>query len=324
MPNLYKELNREQFQDSKSFDANGNISKTNIKTEKQKSPDFQKYIDTTGELSSKDLKKFLWFTKNRVLLYRLAISGLIAFSAMAFIFSLWKLADYLIYGYQSDQQLYADLASSYDYTGANVRYAPAPLQILSTNTMESGVNKVDAVAEIYNPNDRFMVEFDYSFDFGSATNTVLHAVLMPMQTRPVVLQGLDSNLYGGGADLIISNIKWQRISRHEIDDMTKFLGEHLLFEITDVAFVPTNGTADANIINFKLTNNSAFNYRAPEFLVGLFQSGSLAQVIPLKLTDFKSLETKNIDLRSFLNGLNASEVEIYPLINLFDKESYTE
>lgn len=325
MPNLYKELNRDHKNDGISADGQAQNSTAQNQTTKPFKPDFTKYQDTTGELSGTDLKRYLWFTKNQVGLYRGLVTFLIAFSSFVFGYSLWNLGTYFASGYWTDQKLYQELGSFVDYTGAHNRYGAQPLQILSADAIDSGVGKFDEVAQIFNSNDRFIAEFDYYFDFGGGVSTTRErATLMPLENRPVGAFGLDGNTFSGVGNLIIENVGWTRVSSHEVGNMQEFLDAHSKFTVSNVVFTSSarENSANAHMISFNFTNESAFNYRAPKFLVGLYQGGALMGVIPWQTDDFYSLQTKSVDVRSFVTNFSVDQVQVYPLINWFDSDSF--
>lgn len=324
MPNLYKELNRDHKNDGIASD--GQASKAGAPAVKPFKPDYTKYQDTTGELSGTDLKRYIWFTKNQVLLYRLLVSFLIAFIVFAFGYSLWGIGNYVALGYWLDQKIYQELGGFYDYTGIHARYGAQPLQVLSVDAIESGVNKFDEIAQLLNPNERFIAEFDYYFDFGGGVSTTRErATLMPLENRPVGEFGLDSGAFGGAGNLVIDNVSWTRVSNHDVTNIQEFLDNHSKFTASSVVFTNSarENAASAHVISFDLTNGSAYSYYAPKFLIGLFQGGALVGVIPWQSdSDFYSLQTKKVDIRSFVTNLNVDQVEVYPLINWFDSESF--
>ena len=79
---------------------------------------------------------------------------------------------------------------------------------------------------------------------------------------------------------------------------------------------------NADAIQFKLTNGSPYSYVAVDFYVALLQNGQMVGILPLHLDSINSLETKDIDLRSF-TPRNISAVTVYPLINVYDEAVFT-
>lgn len=289
-----------------------------------KRPDFKKYIDPTGEFASKDLGRALWFTRNRVLLYRLLLGFLGAIIIATWGTALFRLGDYLIFGLSEQKYLAQEAARFIDYTPIHQHYSPQPLNIVSTRLLPGGVEKYDAIAEVSNPNQQWQVQFDYWFDVNGNTTTRRTAHLLPGETRPVVELGLQGA--AGSATIILDTVKWQRISTKQVADALAWQAERLQFGVSNFAYIPANSaattSASSNIIRFTLVNNSSFGYRTPFFYLGLLNNGSLEQLLPLSVGDLQSLASTDVDVRSFVPNLVVTEVQLYPVINVYDRGVY--
>lgn len=292
---------------------------------KAKIPAFTKYVDPTGELPTTEFKWAIWYIKHKILLYKIAIGCLVGFSALTILFSVWRWGNYLIFGITADQALQKNLAASTNYVGINQSNTALPLQIASTQILVSGVNRYDVVTEVSNPNTRFLASLDYSYQLGGdSSTTVQHAILLPGETRPLALLGYADGTPSDGTQLVLSNVTWDRKDGHQIPDIENWQKAHLDFTVSDFNFTAYHSTegADAHVIKFKLTNNTMYGYDAPDFLVGLFNNGSLVGLLPWHLANFKVGETANADLRSFAPDLNVTDVKVYPLIDIYDSEAY--
>lgn len=288
-----------------------------------KKPSFEKYQDPTGEFPSGELKLGLWYVKHRLLLYKLLVGSLAAFSAVTILFSLWQWGDYLIFGLTEDAALRKDLSSQVDYTLIHAKYSPAQIQVLNTQVFAGGVNKSDLVAEVVNPNERFFTEFDFYFIVGENKTPRQHGWLLPGEGKPIAALGVEGGAAGG--DLMLENIVWRRVSLHRIVDTKAWADERLNFTTSDFSFTRAGGIPEApnaHAVRFKLTNQSAYSYAEPSFYVALLDGETMVGVLPLKLPEIKSLETKDVDLRSFAESLNVDGVKIFPLINIYDKNVY--
>ena len=122
---------------------------------------------------------------------------------------------------------------------------------------------------------------------------------------------------------MLENIVWRRVSLHRIVDTKAWADERLNFTTSDFSFTRAGGIPEApnaHAVRFKLTNQSAYSYAEPSFYVALLDGETMVGVLPLKLPEIKSLETKDVDLRSFAESLNVDGVKIFPLINIYDKK----
>ena len=290
-----------------------------------KRPSFEKYVDPTGEFTSSELKYSFWYVKHRLLLYRLAFFGLILFSVITWVYSLYGWGNYLIFGYTADQKLTQQLASSVNYVGIHAHFAPQPLAVLKTYILPGGVEKYDALADVANLNQRWRLSFDYSFVLDGKETPPQHTSLLPGEKRPIAYFGIDG---AGGpplsSNLHIQNVAWQRVSNKTVPDVKSWQAERINFQTDKFVFTPMGSATgiNANDIQFTLTNASAYGYVAPQFYVALLSGGDTVAVMPLAFDQFASLETKQVDIRNFVANLNATDVQIFPLIDIYSPDVY--
>ncbi len=285
---------------------------------------YERYVDPTGELSGKELKYSLWFAKNKFFLYKILVWVLISFSILTWGFSIWWWGNYLVFGKNREQSVFKQLANFTNFTNLDTTAQPTPLGVVGAYVVPGGVNLYDVVAEVSNSNSRFMASFDYYFIVDGEKTATHHAVFLPGETKLVGHFGLKSTNSPGSPVLVFEKVSWQRISNQTIKDPASWQSEHLNFSVDNFEFVRTESTdgASAHIIRFNLNNNSPYSYSLPQFYAGLFLQGSLVGVFPITLQDFKSLEKRPVDLRSFVTTLQADEVKIFPLINIYDPSVY--
>lgn len=285
-------------------------------------PDFSKYQDPTQEFSSQELKYSLWYVRHKALLYKILIGSLMAINASFIIFGLWKWGSYL-WGWQDHARLQAGLTSFVNYSGMHPRFGALPAQVAGVQILPSRENKFDAVAEMANPNDRFLINFDYYFLVGDVKTPTQKSFLLPGEIRLVAALGIKDS---GGVmpELVMENVTYERVSAHQISIPKDWQSERLNFKLGNFIFLKSLQLEGQNTdaIKFDLTNDSPYDYVAANFYVGLLQNGQVVGILPLYLDSIKSLETKNIDLRNFVSGLNITDLALYPLINVYNEEVY--
>lgn len=325
MLNLYHLKNKNDNGDA----DNSNNSKSGASNKTNKSPSFNTYIDPNQELSGKKLRWGIWFTKNQLFLYKILKIFLIVFIIFIWGFSLYKWGMYLWY-IPEQQKLKQQLSSSINYNNLNINYTAQPLQILGSSVFKSGVDKYDVISDISNPNENFIAYFDYYFNiYNSSSTKKQSAFLLPKQNRPIAWLGIKSSLALNSPNLIIENLRWKRISAHEISDPIAWQKYRLDFKIDNFSFTPSylgdKKKADANLIKFTLINNSPFSYTYPEFMLSLYKGGSFVGVIPFQINGvFSTLASSTFDLRSFATGLIADKAIVHPLINVYKKDVYSD
>ena len=294
---------------------------------KQRTPQsstYSSYVDTSGELGSKELGYGMWWVSHKADIFRIVVFLLAICSAVLWAFSLWKGSVYGWYLFSKEPKLVAEIKKVPNFTQLYPRFSPTPLQVVDTTVVPGGVDKYDLVAEVANTNQWFIADFDYYFQVGSTTTSLNHATLIPGEERPVAYLGFDGSASDSATALIITNVRWKRISNKIVPSPAVYQSNRLQFQVTDFAFIraEANPGVTAHTIKFNLTNNSPFPYKNPLFYVGLYVSDALVGIAPLELSDFKSLETRAIDVRSFVQNLNVTDIKVFPRINVYDPNVY--
>ena len=284
--------------------------------------DFGKYVDPTKEFTSQELKWSFWYVKHKALLYRIMVISLISVNAVFIIFGLWKWGIFLL-GWQDAQKVQESLSASVNYTGFHPRYSAQPIQAINTQIFSSRENKFDAVAELINPNSRFLARFDYYFIVDGVKTPAQKTFLLSGESRLVAYLGINDGA-GGAPAIVLENIKYERISAHKIADTINWQAYRLNFQVSDFVFLKSLAQEGQNTdaVQFKLTNASPYSYVAPNFYVALLQNQQMVGILPLRLESINSLETKDIDLRNFVSNLSVTEIALYPIINVYDEGVY--
>lgn len=293
------------------------------KTVAVSSGNFQLYTDPTGEFGNQELKYGLWYVQHKVLMYRILLGLLIGVNIGLWVFSLASWAIYLL-NYDSQKAFEQSLGHVQNFSAINQNLAAKPLQVLSTSILPGGSENYDAVGEITNVDPRFLSSFDYYFILNGTSTPKRRAFLLPGESSLLAELGLPPEVGTSNATLQLENFAWHRISPHQIKNITAWQSERLNFEVSNFLFEDAynqNGLK-VNRITFDLLNNSAFGYKNPNFLVGLFSGDTLEGVMPLEEESFASMENKKVDLRNFVSNLQIDNVRIFPLINLYDSSVY--
>ncbi len=283
---------------------------------------FAKYKDPTGEFTAQELKWGFLYVKNKALFYKIMVIFLLSLDAAFIIFGLWRWGSYFL-GWQDFQRVQSSLSASVNYLGIHPRYSAQPVQVVNTQIFSSRENTYDAVAELINPNDRFLVNFDYYFVVNGEKTPVQKTFLLPGEIRPVAYLGIKDGVDSAPV-IVLENSKYERISEHKVTDTRSWQEYRLNFQVSDFIFLKSLAQAGQNTdaVQFKLTNASPYNFVGPNFYAVLLQNGQMAGILPLHLDSINSLETKNIDLRNFAAGLSISEIALYPIINVYDEGVY--
>lgn len=292
---------------------------------KSAQPKFTSYTDPSGEFTTSQLALSLWYVRHKPELYRFAKIGLVIASIALWGYSIWAWGNYIFYTLRRTPDVNRSLAVFPDYSLLAANLAPQAIKIQGVEVFQGGVDKYDVVASLFNPNDRFSVEFDYYFVVEGAQTSRERTFLLPGEERPAASLGIaSSNSSFGSPAIRFENVRWQRIDNKKFPSPRRFQEERIQFTTSKVQFSRAEEALGptAHRVAFDLTNNSAYGYRSLNFYVGLYLQESLVGVMPLNVSNLRSLETRNIDLRSFAPNLNITDVRLFPIINVYDPEVY--
>jgi len=275
-------------------------------------------------VGSKELKFGIWFSRHKVLNYRVLLGLFILFDAVVVLFSLWKIGSFLLYDFTKKDRMEAELTYFANHSVIHERYQPESIKILETKAFSGGTDQVDAIAKLANPNDDFVVKFDYSFSFSGRETEIKRGFILPGQEGVVVELGLPSDEFIGTPQVHVGNFSWVRVPAHDVSDAVAWQNDRLDFTISDLEFVYAGQSsgADANIIKFNLTNNTAFSYRDPLFIAEFKYSGVSTGLTQFNVERLMSQEVRPMDLRNFVDNLQVNELILYPMIDVYDPAEY--
>ncbi len=279
------------------------------------------FTNGDNHLTEKQLKMGYWLTVNRPKLYQALIIFLIVFNVAFGGYSLYKWGDYLVNGYLADQAMLKEISRPLtNFKNLKEHFAAKQIVIEGVNTFVSGA-KVDAVALLNNPNNDFIVRFDYDFVFGGGKTELRRAFLLPNESRPVTELGIKD--LNGEANIEIKNIDWERISNHKIKNPRDYISQRKNFETGNFKFTPAVALGlTENRISFNVFNNSLFSYWQVDLVVLLKNGESVIGAEVVGVDNFKSEEKRLVEL-AIDPRLYPTSIEVYPSINVFDEKVYS-
>ena len=287
---------------------------------------FEKYSDPLNEFSNRELKISEWFLRHELKLKDIGKNALVVFCVITIGYSFGYWLYYFGYAYWQDQKMLVQQNYEFEnYDNLKSLYSPKSPSISPVSVYNSVSEATyDLEVMVNNPNDRWLLGLTYKFVYADGETEVLRTVVMPGSQRPIAYLGLKSEAYPEGAKLVLLQTEWQKIDAHALPNITEFLKQRSNFTFSNFKYAPegrVNGTP-ANILTFVVKNNSAYGFWTVNFYVKLISGGESVGTIFLSVDKFKAGESRNVDLRSFVPGLNVEEIVLYPLINIFDSQAY--
>lgn len=274
-------------------------------------------------LSDQQLRYGYWYVTHKEQLKKLLNGFLIAFSVICYSYVL--INTIIFYGFQYNDYRQGIDTISLDYVnvlGVHNQNQILPLDVLSRKVIASSDGKIDIVALVKNPNQRWaLASFDYSFSVSGKVYPKQQSFLLPGEQKYVLLLNVDG-LGSGTPQIFIDNYQWQRVTNYDL-----WAPERLKFTIKNKQFVAarqgeisdrlpvSEATAD-------ISNDSAYNYHEVELQVALFSGNTLVGINRIPLQDFKSGDKRSISARWTQSLPVVTSVDIIPTVNIIDQSVY--
>ena len=275
------------------------------------------------KLATQEVSVAIWYVKHKQLLRRIVLGlvividvGLVAYSSFG------AGLDFLSFGKRNQQEMEL-LHSEIPLDSSRLANKPQDLQLGGVDLLRSGA-VTDVLARVQNPNPSWTVQFSYTIGLGDVVEQANDGFLLPGEERPFFRSLRNAE---GGVVFNIDKLSWRRVDAHEIPDFNAWRDERLNFEVKNARFNPaevsTVGAQEqVGRAQFTISNKSAFSYFEPKFLVLLYRGSRLVGIQSTVVTNFKSGETREVEL-SWVDHIGAvSNIEIVPAINIMDEGVY--
>ena len=282
------------------------------------------YIDTTGALSSSQLKLGSWYLRHEILLQQIGIGIMIGFCVATVGFSLFFWGKYLIIDYWQDQKILQGQAQEFqNYAQLQNAYKAVNIDVIETRAYNSAPDMYDFFAIAVNPNERWIAHVDYHFVYSGGETKVYKSSLLPGSKRPLAVFGQESESYPGEARFVLDHISWEAVDPHKIFDVALYMKERIMFNFDNFIFNPPSKTgASVPAVSFDVYNDSAYSFWDVVFYVELLNDNQTVGYIYFSVPNFMSLEKRMIDLRYFGDNLTVTDIRVIPVINVFDKDIF--
>jgi len=291
---------------------------------KKKQNNLDRYIDPMGEISNKELEISGWYVRHKHQLFNTLIGLLVVFNIITIVFSFWKWGEYALVGYNQDSQLLVQQLDEFpNYEIVHQIYGASDLKLSPTAVFQNSDGYYDFVSDVFNDNARWVAKVSYRFQFSSGETDLYEVKIMPNTKLPVSVFSFPVSGFPSSASIVIEGVEWTHIDAHQIPYIETYLSDRLSFSTSEFEFVYAGeGGLDASQIKFRVSNDTLFSYWAPSFYVDLLDGGQRVGVIYFTLSAMGSGETEVVDLRSFVEGIYVSEIELHPLVDVFDQNEF--
>lgn len=271
-------------------------------------------------LSERGLEFSLWYVKHKVLLRRVLLGLMVAIDA-AFL-------AYTVFGAGRDLVLIPS-RKKYEFELLRAQLPSNPLETSRPQDLQLGGVELlhtggaaDVLARVRNPNPQWYVRFNYTIGLGDKVENAADGFLLPGEERPFFKTF--RTRASGTVVFNIENVSWRRIRGQEAADFESWKAERIRFEVTGAQFLPAldGDKGGLSRATFTVTNNSAYSYLAPKFLVLLYRGSRLVAIQGVVVDRFQTGEARQVEVSWFDRIGAVSNIEVVPEIDIMNPEVY--
>lgn len=300
------------------------------RTKKTSTRDTQKsvlqYRDPTGEFSSGDLVMGTWYVKNKLQILKFTQIFLIVLSVIFGGYSLFVWGYYLFFGYRQDANMHAyQVFDTQNYDQVHLVTGARALEAREVTTYTSGSGLQDFVVNVTNPNDRYVAIVRYKFTYQGGETPVEETIILPQTQRPVVALGHELSGGARGPAFVIVETNWRLIDPHVIPDPISYRDIRQAIHFDNLIFTRGSNADTAiapNRIVFDVFNDTAYGFWESQFLVELYNGGNRVGIVPLRIDELRAGASEQVDLRTFIETSNVSDIRLIPITDVFDPQVF--
>jgi hypothetical protein len=287
----------------------------------------ERYRDLEGMTLSK-LNFGFWWVKNRTLVIKIIKIILIVISVITWSIFIFVYGEYLLFGMRQDDKMILELANGPSISHDIIDMVSAQdLRVQTVKKFNSLSGRYDFLAEVINPNKKFVSQFEYYFLIDGKEYGRQIGFILPSETKYFFALGQEISSPPSSVEFRMENFSWQRIDSRKYSDWESFKNERLKITATNVNFTPAKSTVlteklDFNELKFDLKNNTIFNYWEVNLKILLRSRGDIVGVNEYKVTNLMSGETRTIEISWPGRFGSISDVTIVPEVDITNKKNY--
>lgn len=273
--------------------------------------------------SEQDIQLAGFFVRAKPLARRFGVVLVFVIEAILIIVGLWYWGQWFgqarIDGMQSAYLFHMNAAPAVEVQRSVI--AARPIEIQVVKVLDGAVDTKDYVAMVVNPNERWIANITYSFA-GTAQTEFRRGSVLPGERRVLGVYG--SELKMGSARFVIENIAWERIDRHEVEDVAGFVTQRDQVRVERVEYVNANADVTTDRVSFVLTNDSPYSFYSVMATAVMYVGESIAGVEQFEVSPFMSFDEQEVEVHSRPRGIKPTRVEVLTHVDVFDESAYIE
>ncbi len=276
-----------------------------------------------SHFSDKDIQLAGFFVRAKPVMRRVGLIVLIVLDVVLILSGLYYWGQYFAQSRIMNQQSTIAFVDSSTQAASAARSAvqPKSLQSVAVKILEGSGETRDFIALVENPNARWQARISYSFA-GQGQTDVRSAVISPGERRVLGVYGSPEKM--SSARLVFDNIVWDRVDRHEVDDMSEFTAERLQVPIENPLYLNADADVDTDRVTFTIKNDSPFSYFSVRVAAVMYFGNDIVGVEEVDISPFRSGDSQDIEIHTRSRGVKPTKIEVLPHVNIFDEAAYIE
>jgi len=291
--------------------------------------DLERYKDQEG-ITVKNLDRGYWLLKNQknFILARNIFLGALGVIFWGFFFSAF--GAYFVFGMKQDSALLNRLTQNiFPNHNYFLDAAPQNLSVGNVQIFEFLPGRFDFLTEVKNPNANHWVEIEYTLASGQTIIENGKTTILPGASKYALVLGRELTLRPSEVSFKITAMLWHRVDAHKYGNWNNYRSARLdgiAISDSNVGLADRNSLSEKvnlNTLDFKVKNNTSYNYNEADFVILLSANNQLTGVYRYVLNDFYSGFEKNVSIVFPGNISMVDKIEIIPDINILDNNVFS-
>jgi len=276
-------------------------------------------------MTEQELQLASWWVRNRQRIFSWIRWALIGINVLCWGFVFWSLLDAYIISYPREVRIPRLIAQNQLAISGLQATTPKPLLPSDVYVFPISGDRKDFLVQLSNSNETWWAEFDYYFRVGDLKTDSQKSFILPSSQRYLTILGSSIETSSRNAQLVIENIRWQRVNPNQVNrDYKSFAQNRLQFEFTDATYRRdlTVGTQIVGQSSFTLRNVSPYGYWNTDLTVILYRGTTPVGVTTIGKEQIRAGSSEVININWFENLSGITRTEFTADVNILDPNAY--
>lgn len=269
-------------------------------------------------------RRDLWFAREKDRLGTLSFIALLFTEIVIASIGVFVFLDYYVLRYPAERSLLTAFAPNTVLHSAVQSQTPQTIGVDSAQVFVARSGSYDAMTFTKNPNEKWVADIYYVWTWDGGKSAEQNARLLPGESRPLVLFGIEGSR-PKGMEIQVNRIEWWRVNPQQVRDPVAWVNARLRVRTSDVVHDDRFQVGEKVVgrTSFTLTNETGYGYR-DMLMVLVAQKGSAAVGLhQFTVSDLAPHESRTVQVDWFGQAPVANGVAIYPVVDVFDPSMYT-